>query len=466
MAIGTSTAQAANPAMTVGAAAHDWLWFDSAIGPLPIYRIFDTGGFHYDTWQQTAAYQKHPNAPQFDYSFDILPQRLTDPNDPINDKIRSFLATTPKNLIITDYHEPDYASGTYGLFTPAQFRAGILALADMVRAQNAIDGGHRMTSVILMTITFAGNWSTSASDWWPTDARDGGHVDLIEGDMYEWPHATNTPGVPPGYTDGIKWRSASQFLGPLPAFANAHNTPWAIAELGILEDIHDPTRRANELANAVAFARANGALHICYFDNPGPHADWRLRWGSPVGTASQTSNAAVMWKSLVNDGGGDPPQQKEWVLNPGFDGGSITGWSNPYSSASQLAVVQQSTNWVLSIGNKANTAQDVGACNQPFWVNGATVNGVTYTVRVQAKPTLAGARVRLGLRETGPGGNTVTNEQSPVTTLNDTGTLTSLPATQLTAVASGDTLRVCLAVLGLSTTDKVFADNFSITSPA
>ena len=102
MAIGTSTAQgAANPAMTVGAAAHDWQWFDSAIGPLPIYRIFDTGGFHYDTWQQTAAYQKHPNAPQFDYSFDILPQRLTDPNDPINDKIRSFLATTPKNLIIT-----------------------------------------------------------------------------------------------------------------------------------------------------------------------------------------------------------------------------------------------------------------------------------------------------------------------------------------------------------------------------
>lgn len=300
MALTTAPVQAATtPPMLIGAASHDWSWFDNAIGPLPIYRVFDTG-FNYATWQKTQAYRQHPNAPAFDYSFNVLPQRLTDPTDPINAQIRAFLATTPKNLIITDYHEPDYASAKYGLFTPAQYRAGILALANMVRAQNAIDGGHRMTSVILMTITFAGNWSTSPSAWWPTDARDGGHVDLIEGDMYEWPHATNTPGVPPGYTDGIKWRSASKFLAPLHTFAVQNNTPWAIAELGILEDIHDPMRRANELAAAVHYAQANGALHVCYFDNIGPHADWRLRWGSPVGTASATSNAAVMWKSLVN----------------------------------------------------------------------------------------------------------------------------------------------------------------------
>lgn len=300
MALTTAPVQAATtPPMLIGAASHDWSWFDNAIGPLPIYRVFDTG-FNYATWQKTQAYRQHPNAPAFDYSFNVLPQRLTDPTDPINAQIRAFLATTPKNLIITDYHEPDYASAKYDLFTPAQYRAGILALANMVRAQNAIDGGHRMTSVILMTITFAGNWSTSPSAWWPTDARDGGHVDLIEGDMYEWPHATNTPGVPPGYTDGIKWRSASKFLAPLHTFAVQNNTPWAIAELGILEDIHDPMRRANELAAAVHYAQANGALHVCYFDNIGPHADWRLRWGSPVGTASATSNAAVMWKSLVN----------------------------------------------------------------------------------------------------------------------------------------------------------------------
>ena len=52
--------------------------------------------------------------------------------------------------------------------------------------------GTRMTALILMRITFTGYGTTTASDWWPTDARDGGHVDVIEGDMYEFPHATNT----------------------------------------------------------------------------------------------------------------------------------------------------------------------------------------------------------------------------------------------------------------------------------
>lgn len=160
------------------------------------------------------------------------------------------------------------------------------------------------------------------------------------------------------------------------------------------------------------------------------------------------------------------PSSGERVLNPGFDGGSIAGWSGPYSSASRLAVAQQSTNWLLSIGNNRTTAHDLGACNQPFWVNGATERGVTYTVRVQAKATLAGTRVRLGVRETTPSGVTVTNARTPVTSPSDTETLTSLPSVQMTAAASGDTVRVCLAVLGLPPTATLYADNLSIISPA
>lgn len=289
-------AGAATTPTLVGAASSDWKWFDAAVGPMQIYRVFDVGGFHYATWQDTPWYKAHPNAPAFDYSFDILPQRLTDPTDPINAQIKAFLATTPKNLIITDYHEPD---DEFGLFTPAQYRAGILALANMVRAQNAIDGGNRMTSVILMGITFRGYWNTKPIDWWPTDARDGGHVDLIEGDMYEPPHATNTAGVPRGYTDGVKWKSASKLLAPLYNFAVSQHTQWAVAELGILENVNDPMAKARELANAVNYARTYGALHICYFDSYGSRADWRLRWSSPPGTTSPTSNAAVMWRNLA-----------------------------------------------------------------------------------------------------------------------------------------------------------------------
>ncbi len=469
--VGQSPAQAAtsgsattSSATLVGASSPDWTWFDDAIGPLDIYRIFDVGGFHYATWQDTPAYQKHPNATAFDYSFDVLPQRLTNPADPINAQIRSFLATTPKNLIITDYHEPDNEKGQ---FTPAQFRAGILALSAMVRDQNALDGGTRRTSVILMAITFTGAWSTTADDWWPNDARDGGHVDVIEGDMYQFPHATNTPGVPKGYTDGVKWRSASALLSPLRDFARAHNTPWAIAELGILEDVNNPGRRAAELAGAVAFARDNGALHICYFDNLGGRADWKLRWSTPAGTASKQSAAATTWKSLAaSTGVSNPPPKtsQEWVLNQGFDNGSTSGWGS-FSGPTTLATTQPSGNWLLAIGNRAPAAKDVGACNSaPYWVS-STVAGTKYSATVKAMPTTAGAPVQVVLREVTSGGAQVRFVKSPVVTLTDTTSLTALPTVELTAVNAGDSIRMCLVAVGLAPGQTVYADDFSLSSP-
>jgi hypothetical protein len=288
----------AAPAMRIGAHAIDWAYFDSTVGPVQIYRDFD-GGFNYARWQDTPAYLNHPNAPANHYSFHVLPQRLVDPSDTINDRIRSFLATTPKNIIITNFHEPDYDIKYFNRFTPAQYRAGILALAKMVRAQNALDGGTRRTSVILMDVSFNGYWSWKASDWWPTDARDGDHVDLIAGDIYALPHATNTACCPAGYTDGINWQQPSYMLSFLRNFAVANSTPWAIAEVGYLEDIHDPLRKSKALSDAVAYARTNGADHICYFDARGSRADWKLRYSTPVGTTSRTSNAIMRWKNLV-----------------------------------------------------------------------------------------------------------------------------------------------------------------------
>lgn len=459
-----SAARASSSPTLVGAFSADWNWFDRAVGPAQIYRVFDTGGFHFDTWQETAAYRRHPNATAFDYSFDVLPQRLANPDDPINGRIRRFLATTPKNLIITDYHEPD---DEFGLFTPAQYRAGILALSDMVRAQNSIDGGTRMTSVILMDITFTDAWSTKAIDWWPTDARDGGHVDLIEGDMYEWPHATNTPGVPPGYTDGRKWRSARALLSPLHTFAQEHNTPWAIAELGVLEDVHNPSRRADELAQAVEYARDNGALHICYFDNKGPRADWRLRWSSPPGTQSDDSPAALMWKSLMDtpDGGAGPgPATQQWVGNQGFDGGSKSGWTRHYSWATRLSTRQQADNWLLEIKNADAREQDVGACNaNPYWVTSTTA-GATYRATAQIMSQNTGSAGYLFVREVRPDGAQVAFVRSTSVTLSNTTALVSLPTVSLTAQRTGDSLRMCVVAQGLPADGEFFVDNLSLTS--
>lgn len=281
----------------VGAASSDWARFDSAVGPVGLYRDFD-GSFSYATWQDTPAYRAHPNAAANEYSFKVLPQLVAGGRDPIVARIRSFVATTPKNIILTNYHEPERYGA--GLFSTAQYRAGIVALAAIVRAQNALDGGSRRVSVILMNITFKGQWSTRPADWWPTDARDGGHADIVSADVYALPHATQTGCCPRGYTDGVNWQKPSFLMNFVRSFAVANNTDWSVSELGYLEDVHDPSRRAQALSDAVAYARANGADHVSYFDSSGPRADWRLRWSTPVGTDSLTSAAALRWRALAS----------------------------------------------------------------------------------------------------------------------------------------------------------------------
>jgi len=290
-----ATAAAVEPTL-VGAASSDWRSFDRAVGPVQIYRNFD-GGFSYSRWTDTDAHRLHPDAAQFDYSTKVNPRRILNDSDPINDQLRAFLATTPRNIIFTNFHEPD--NETSHLFTPAEFRASIVKVAEMVRAQNARDGGTRMTSVTLMKITFTTYGRSTADMWWPTVARDGGRADIIQADAYALPNATNTPCCPPGYTSGNKWQPASQVLAPVRNFAASRGIQWAIAELGYLEDINNPTRKANALRDAVAYANANGAHHINYFDASGPRASWKLRYSFPVGTMSDDSNAARMWKSLV-----------------------------------------------------------------------------------------------------------------------------------------------------------------------
>jgi hypothetical protein len=283
---------------SIGGVSNDWPWFDANVGAVDIYRDFDIGGFHYETWQQTAAFARHPTAPANDYSFEILPRVLADPLSGAQAQVAAFLATTPLNLQVTNFHEPDNKFN--GLFTPAEHRAGTVALANLVRAQNALDGGIRRTSVILMNVTLGITGTTKATDWWPTDALDGGHADIISVDAYALPHATNTSGVPAGYTDGLKWKTPTALLNNVYKFAATRQVAWSVSELGYLEDVNDPFRKANTLRDLVAWARSHGARHLSYFDARGPRADWRLRYSNPiVPSQSLTSNATMTWRSLA-----------------------------------------------------------------------------------------------------------------------------------------------------------------------
>jgi PKD repeat protein len=229
------------------------------------------------------------NTPE-DYSIELPPGDVASGAD--DAELKTFIASTPKNIILTNDHEPEEEIDT-GQYTFAQFRAGIIHLAALVHAQNAVDGGTRRVSVILMYDTVTGDKGRNPMNYWPgADANGVNYADLISFDTYALPHNTNTPGVPRGFTDGIKWVNPSGLLNPLIAFAKQIHSPWMISELGYLEDVNDPAHKASAITDAVNYARLNGAIAVEYWDSFGTRGDWQLRYSTAATNA---------WKSLVDD---------------------------------------------------------------------------------------------------------------------------------------------------------------------
>ncbi len=281
----------------LGGWSKNWSWYDASVGPVQIYRGYDTG-WHFATWQDTDSYRAHPRSPANDYSFNLPPADVA--AGTVDGLLRTFIASTPKNIILTNYHEPEQEIDA-GMFTAQQFRDSITHLAGLVHAQNAADGGTRRVSVILMRVTFIGFKSRDPANYWPTDAAGANTADLISVDAYSQPHNTGTTCCPIGYTDGGAWLSASTLLGPSYKFAVAHNTAWGISEFGYLADINDPMRKANAITAVVSYAKSKGAVMCEYWDSLGGRADWELRYSNPpIPSTSNTSNATVAWKAAVN----------------------------------------------------------------------------------------------------------------------------------------------------------------------
>jgi hypothetical protein len=303
-----ATASASATSVTkIGAWSKDWTWFDAAVGPVDVYRGYD-GGFHYPTWQNVPRSLAHPGGMN-DYSFQLPPADVAAGLD--DGILQTFIASTPKTIVLTNFHEPEQEIAA-GQFTFAQFRAANAHLNTLVDAQNALDGGTRKVSIILMVSTFTGFQGRNPVNYWPTAADGpGGPVDLISADVYAAPHATGTAGVPLGYTDGVNWKTPAGLMKPVLLFAKAQATDWAVSELGYLEDVNSPLRKSQALQDAVAYATAGKptptspvyrpALWISYWDSKGGRADWELRYNNPpIPSTSNTSNAAVEWKALAN----------------------------------------------------------------------------------------------------------------------------------------------------------------------
>lgn len=281
-------AAAAMPKPLLGGWSRDATWYSGHVGPVQIYRMYDLG-FTWATWDKTMAYRLHGNAPE-DYSFNLPPADVAAGRD--DAKLRTFIASTPKNIILTNYHEPEQEIAA-GRFTAAQFRASIVRLASLVHAQNTIDGGTRRVSVILMYDTIYGFKGRNPMDYWPgrNPATGVNYADLISFDTYALPHATNTAGVPRGFTDGLKWQTAKQLLDPSIAFATRIGSPWMVSEFGYLEDVNNPSRKGQAITDFVNYARLHGAVAVEYWDAYGSRADWQLRYGT---------RTVAAWKAIVN----------------------------------------------------------------------------------------------------------------------------------------------------------------------
>jgi hypothetical protein len=285
-----------------------WTAFDAGAGQMDVYRGYDNG-FRYATWQQIPAGQRYrgpQNLPSVmnDYSFQIPPAQMI--AGTWDARLRTFLASTPRNVVLTNHHEPEQEIEA-GQFTFAQFRAAQLHLEELVDAQNLADGGNRRVSVILMISTFTGFQGRNAGNYWPTVARDGGVVDLISADVYNAPHGTGTT-VPLGYTTGTNWKTAATLVRPVLSFAKLNNSDWAISELGILEDVNNAMHKSQTMREVVDIARAGRigtlvhrpALWVSYWNSRGGRADWGLRFDNPpVPSETTNSNAYLTWRAIA-----------------------------------------------------------------------------------------------------------------------------------------------------------------------
>jgi len=295
-AVPTAGAPGVKPLL--GGWSKSWSWYRATMGPVDIYRYYDSG-WHFATYQQNTAHAARAANAVSDYSFKLPPAEVAAGLH--DDRLRTFIASTPKTIILTNHHEPEEEI-EQGHFTAEQFRAATARLNRLVDLQNVLDGGTRRVSVVLMGGTFTGLRQRNPANYWPKDPVTGlNQADLIAVDAFAVPSGTNTVGVPPGYTNGVRWRQPAALLAPVVRFAAANLTSWGVSEFGYLEDVNNPTRKAQAITDAVAYARANGAVMFEYFDSIGPRGDWQLRYSNPpVPSTSDKSNAVRAWKAALS----------------------------------------------------------------------------------------------------------------------------------------------------------------------
>ena len=239
---------------------------DAAYGPLQVARIFYPGDP--PTWQGSPAGQA--DRPVV-VSFKLPPSEVI--SGMHDEALRSWFASIPTDHPVwwVYFHEPENDAED-GAFTAEQFRTAFRHVSDLAK-ETANPQLH--SALVLQCRTASGDAGRSVADYDPgSDA-----YDVLAFDCYNRQVADGI------YPDPVTW------LAPVVAAAKQAGRPWALAEMGSqLLDGDDGTGRATWLGEVAAYAIAQKAPFVTYFDSGITGTDYRL--------TDEPSRAA--WRQIVS----------------------------------------------------------------------------------------------------------------------------------------------------------------------
>jgi hypothetical protein len=169
----------------------------------------------------------------------------------LDGRLSDWFATAPRDrqIIWTYFHEPedDIANGA---FSAADYRA---AWAHLRQLANKANNPQLKSSLILMGWSLNKASGRNWKDYYPGS----GVIDILGWDTYNMAASKGQYG------------SADAILGPVANASKAEGKPWGIGELGSKLVAGDGgSGRAAWLRAMGAYARANGAVYVTYFDAP------------------------------------------------------------------------------------------------------------------------------------------------------------------------------------------------------
>lgn len=212
-------------------------------GKLEIVRVFYPG--LPAAWPGTAGLSGGP----VEVSFKALPREIL--SGSLDSRLSEWFATAPRDrpIIWTYFHEPedDIARGSY---TAADYRAAWVRLKGLAdKAGNP----QLRSSLVLMGWSLDPASGRNWKDYYPGSSV----IDILGWDTYNL-----------GFSKG-RYDSADAVLAPMVKASRAEGKPWAVAELGSqLVAGDNGNGRAAWLKAMGAYAKANDAVYVTYFDSP------------------------------------------------------------------------------------------------------------------------------------------------------------------------------------------------------